>query len=191
MKINRLDGYEFVGLTGNRRRFLAAKFWPANHQAQCWQSRTCICCHNWGSTCKGCRRTSQEPGTPRCTAQPPPPMSRTLLKHVMMFFLSKTHDRDFPLRKVPSGQPSGRSVVPPSAPRAPCPKPCWHLDHLKRMKRTNRLSMKEQPTGLTDPDQRNKCCLGSVASPPSQHLGQLPEVFGKSWPKRSNGTCWC
>ena len=28
----RLDGYEFVGLTGNRRRFLAAKFWPANHQ---------------------------------------------------------------------------------------------------------------------------------------------------------------
>ena len=105
MKINRLDGYEFVGLTGNRRRFLAAKFWPANHQPQCWQSRTCICCHNWGSTYKGCRRTSQEPGTPRCTAQPPPPMSRTLLKHVMMFFCQKLTVGILHFEKPPQGSP--------------------------------------------------------------------------------------
>ena len=37
-------------------------------------------------------------------------------------------------------------------------------------------------TSLTDPEQNHKSCLASITSAPSQHLGKLPDILGKSWP---------
>ena len=94
-----------------------------------------------------------------------------------------THCVGSPLQRGHSWPPSGRSVGPHFVPAAHCPKPCLNHGLLIKQKLYKiRQTKNVLRTSLTDPEQNHKSCLASITSAPSQHLGKLPDILGKSWP---------
>ena len=94
-----------------------------------------------------------------------------------------THCVGSPLQRGHSWPPSGRSVGPHFVPAAHCPKPCLNHGLLIKQKLYEiRQTKNVLRTSLTDPEQNHKSCLASITPSPSQHLGKLPDILGKSWP---------
>ena len=94
--------------------------------------------------------------------------------------MSETHDGDSQLQNTPSAQPYQvcRSTF---CSRSTLPKALLVPQPLEDNEKKQIIKHEGQLTGLTDPDQQNKCCLESVASPPP-----IPNIWDSS--QRSQGS---
>ena len=178
-------GSRKFALTCTQLRCWATVALQSKHQLRHWQSCSCTCWSSWCSICRSCRHTPLWYCKPQSSSLALAPWSRTLVKnirhvceHICDYSLwgCCTSNMEFKavLRQLCLLIFCSRSTL-PKALFEPCPPG-------QRNKFANEiLKMICLRTGLANPEQYHKCRILAVTPTSTKHLGELPDVLGKSW----------
>ena len=159
---------------------------PNVHIVQCWRSCMCTCCSSQCSICTSCRHKPYQAGRLRCSSSPWAPRSRTLVRNIERSFdvgLSSLTVRILHFEKIIDGLPLAPLVFHSLLQKnsAQClarTTATWSNKNNEQMKYN--MKVKELRTSLASPQHDHKCSIVAITATSSQHLGQLPGVFGKS-----------